>query len=69
VALSKNTAITERVGLQFRAEGFNVFNHPNFAQPQNQFTAVTFGQITATRTTRGDLGSSRQIQLGMKLIF
>ncbi|MDQ2947227.1 MAG: hypothetical protein M3Y27_15065, partial [Acidobacteriota bacterium] len=69
VALSKNTAITERIGLQFRAEGFNVFNHPNFAQPQNSLTATTFGQILSTRTTRGDLGSSRQIQLGMKLIF
>lgn len=69
VALSKTTAITERVSLQFRAEGFNVLNHPNFAQPQNQFTATTFGQITATRTARGDLGSSRQLQLGMKLVF
>jgi len=28
-----------------------------------------FGQITATRTVRGDLGSSRQIQLGMKFVF
>jgi Carboxypeptidase regulatory-like domain len=69
VALSKNTVIKERVSLQFRAEAFNIFNHPNFAQPVNAFTAATFGQITATRTTRGDLGSSRQLQLGMKLIF
>jgi hypothetical protein len=28
-----------------------------------------FGQIQATRTARGDLGSSRQLQLGLKLIF
>jgi hypothetical protein len=28
-----------------------------------------YGQILATRTARGDLGSSRQLQLGMKLIF
>jgi len=69
VSLAKNTAITERVALQFRAEFFNIFNHPNFAQPQNAITASTFGQILATRTTRGDLGSSRQIQLGMKLVF
>jgi hypothetical protein len=68
-AISKNTAIKERVSLQFRAEAFNLFNHPNFGQPGNSFTAATFGQITATRTTRGDLGSSRQLQLGLKLLF
>ena len=68
-AVSKNTAVKERVSLQFRAEAFNLFNHPNFAQPSNSFTAANFGQITATRTARGDLGSSRQLQLGLKLIF
>jgi hypothetical protein len=68
-AISKNTAIKERVSLQFRAEAFNLFNHPNFGQPGNSFTAATFGQITATRTSRGDLGSSRQLQLGLKLLF
>jgi len=69
LAAAKNTLIKERVSLQFRAEAFNLFNHPNFGQPGNSFTAATFGQITATRTTRGDLGSSRQLQLGLKLIF
>jgi hypothetical protein len=68
-AVSKNTQIKERLSLQFRAEAFNLFNHPNFAQPANSFTATNFGQIQATRTARGDLGSSRQLQLGMKLIF
>jgi hypothetical protein len=69
LAVSKLTAVTERISVQFRAEAFNLFNHPNFGQPVNSITAATFGQITATRTTRGDLGSSRQIQLGIKLIF
>ncbi len=69
VALSKFTAISERIGVQFRAEAFNVLNHPNFGQPVNAITAATYGQITATRATRGDLGSSRQLQLGIKLIF
>jgi hypothetical protein len=68
-AISKNTAVKERVSLQFRAEAFNIFNHPNFGQPSNSFTAANFGQILSTRSTRGDLGSSRQLQLGMKLIF
>jgi len=69
LGLSKNTIIRERFSLQFRAEAFNLLNHPNFTQPQNNITATTYGQITATRSTRGDLGSSRQLQLGMKLIF
>jgi hypothetical protein len=68
-AVSKLTLIAERFSLQFRAEAFNLFNHPNFAQPSNNVAAANFGQILATRTARGDLGSSRQLQLGMKLIF
>ncbi|MFN7923286.1 MAG: carboxypeptidase regulatory-like domain-containing protein [Bryobacteraceae bacterium] len=68
-AVSKNTAIKEGYSLQFRAEVFNLFNHPNFGQPVNVVNNAAFGQITGTRTVRGDLGSSRQIQLGMKFIF
>jgi Carboxypeptidase regulatory-like domain/TonB-dependent Receptor Plug Domain len=33
LSVFKNTPLTERVTLQFRAEFFNVFNHPNFANP------------------------------------
>jgi hypothetical protein len=33
VALYKNTQLTERLGLQLRADFFNVLNHPNFANP------------------------------------
>ena len=68
-SVAKTTTIKERAALQFRAEAFNLFNHPNFTQPVNNLAATTFGQITLTRTARGDLGSSRQLQLGLKLIF
>ena len=68
-SIAKNTAITEKVGIQFRAEAFNILNHPNFGQPVNQTTSAQFGQITLTRAARGDVSSSRQIQLGAKLIF
>jgi hypothetical protein len=68
-SIAKNTVIKESVSLQFRAEAFNLFNHPNFGQPVNNLAATTFGQVTATRSARGDLGSSRQLQLGLKLIF
>jgi hypothetical protein len=69
LSIAKDTKIRERVSLQFRSEAFNLFNHPNFGQPQNNLAVATFGQITATRTIRGDLGSSRQIQLALKLLF
>jgi hypothetical protein len=55
--------------LQFRAEAFNILNHPDFGQPVNSITSARYGQIPSTRTARGDPGSSRQLQLGMKLIF
>ena len=68
-AVSKTTAIKEGYSLQFRAEAFNILNHPNLGQPVNVVNNAAFGRITATRTVRGDLGSSRQIQLGLKFIF
>ena len=69
LSLAKTTRIREGIEIQFRAEAFNLFNHPNLGQPVNAVNAGTFGQITQTRTVRGDLGSSRQLQLGMKFIF
>jgi hypothetical protein len=67
---SKNTRVTERVGLQFRAEFFNILNHTNFLTPNEVvFTSAmsgispTAGVITATSTT------SRQIQFGAKVQF
>jgi hypothetical protein len=68
-SVAKSTTIKENVNVQFRAEAFNVLNHPNFAQPNQTVTSADFGRITATRSARGDLGSSRQIQFGMKLTF
>jgi hypothetical protein len=67
--VAKSTTIREGYSLQFRAEFFNLLNHPNLGQPINTVNSAQFGQITATRTVRGDLGSSRQIQLGMKFVF
>ena len=33
LALSKDTKLSERLSMQLRAEAFNLFNHPNFANP------------------------------------
>jgi hypothetical protein len=62
VSLMKNTALTERVNLQFRAEAFNLFNHPNFNLPDNFLGSPTFGRITSAR-------DPRHIQFGLKLLF
>ena len=66
----KNTTITERLRLQFRAEFFNIANHANFGTPNTVvYTSATStpsptaGVITATSTT------SRQIQFGLKLLW
>jgi hypothetical protein len=69
LSIAKDTKLNERVSLQFRSEAFNLFNHPNFGQPNNNLALAIFGQITATRTVRGDLGSSRQVQFALKLLF
>jgi len=68
LSLLKNTAISERFGLQFRAEFFNALNHTNLATPNPiVFSGTGFspsaGLITTTTTT------SRQIQFGLKLIY
>lgn len=65
----KNTKIAERLALQFRAEMFDVFNHPNFGNPVLTTTSGSFGVIQNTRFPTGDFGSSRQMQLALKLQF
>jgi hypothetical protein len=72
-AVMKDTQIKERYHLQFRAEFFNILNHPNFSLPNaSAFVQTadgggapnpTFGTITSTTT------SSRQIQFALKLLF
>jgi hypothetical protein len=68
VSAVKNTPMSERASLQFRAEIFNVLNRANFGTPNAvAFSGAAFspsaGLITVTTT------ASRQIQLGLKLIF
>ena len=68
-AVLKNTKLTERFNLQFRAELFNIFNHTQFVTPSGitGFTAgvansATFGQVTQALAPR--IG-----QLSLKLFF
>jgi hypothetical protein len=69
--LSKNTKITERFTLQLRVDAFDLFNHPNFGNPNLTATpgSANFGIISSTRFPTGDAGSARQLQLSAKLLF
>lgn len=77
-SLIKNTTIHENLNLQFRAEAFDVFNHPSFGDPDLTFVpdangnfapGTGFGQVFNTRFPTGDFGSSRQLQFALKLQF
>jgi Carboxypeptidase regulatory-like domain len=68
ISFLKTTPISDRVGLQFRAELFNILNHTNFGFPSmvafdGNVPSSAAGLITNTAT------SSRQIQFGLKLNF
>jgi hypothetical protein len=73
-ALVKNTAVSERVNTQFRAEFFNLTNHPNFALPSNVLSAPNFGALFQTPDAAQNnvgLGSGgpRLVQFGLKVTF
>jgi hypothetical protein len=63
--LFKDTAITERWSMQFRAEAFNLTNTPHFGLPNTNANATAFGQITNTVTSP----EPRQLQFAIKLMF
>ncbi len=69
LSLMKNMTLTERFKIQLRSEFFNVFNHPEFAQPHRGVGTSTIGLSTATLTRSDGTTSARQIQLALKLIF
>jgi hypothetical protein len=82
LSIAKNWHLGERVHAQFRAEFFNILNHPNFANPyggQNGFglndpSAPGFGcgcstpDVAAANPVIGS-GGSRAVQLGLKFTF
>ncbi len=68
-AVLKNTALTEKLKLQFRLEAFNLFNHAQFSQPDNVIGDGTFGQSLATLTRPDGTTSARQLQVALKLMF
>ncbi len=74
-SISKHFRISEQKELLFRAECFNLANHPNFQAPtlnfRRIFNAAAAGQLSATagRLTSPTTTASRQIQFSLKFIF
>jgi hypothetical protein len=62
VSLVKTTQVTERLGVQLRAEAFNLLNRVNYDQPDNFVGSPSFGAILSA-------GAPRRLQLGLKLLF
>jgi hypothetical protein len=62
-SMMKNTKLTEAVNMEFRAEFFNVFNHPTFGTPGGGVTSSTFGLSTSTQS------SERELQFGLRFVF
>jgi Carboxypeptidase regulatory-like domain len=59
----KNTALFEGITLQFRAEAFNLFNHPQFGPPDTALGDGTTGVIST------QVNSPRELQFALKLLF
>jgi hypothetical protein len=66
--ISKKFKINERAGVTFQANFFDLFNHPNFQNPDTNFQdlGATFGQSLATL---GDHGGHRITQLALRFDF
>jgi hypothetical protein len=62
-SLFKDFRPVERLAVQFRAEAFNIMNHPQFGQPNGTIGNSAVGTITSI------VGNPRQLQLALRLAF
>lgn len=62
-SLGKAFHITERQQLEFRADIFNTFNHPNFSAPDNTVGSPTEGQVFLTSV------DNRRLQFSLRYSF
>jgi len=76
LAVRREFPIYEHLGLQFRAEAFNIFNHTNFGFVNGHFGQPTFGQTTATLanslgvlSSLYQMGGPRSMQFALKVVF
>lgn len=67
--LTKNTNLTERLQLQFRGEFFNLLNRANFAKPASTIFAGNGARVGNAGLITSTVGSSRQVQFSLRLMF
>jgi hypothetical protein len=63
MSLFKNFVIREQTRFEFRAEAFNILNHPQFGLPNPNIGNAQVGQITSI------VGNPRQLQMGLRFQF
>jgi hypothetical protein len=68
LALMKHTPIGEKWNVEFRADLFNIANHPNFANPDGYTSDPNFGRSASTINNTIGVGTSRQVQFSLKII-
>lgn len=81
-AFRRQFDIGEKIHLQFRAEFFNIFNHPNFGSPDSDVADGTFGHslsmlatsmgsggVLGGQTPLHQIGGPRSVQLALRLQF
>jgi hypothetical protein len=76
LAARRDFRLHENLQLQFRAEAFNLLNHPNFGYVDPIYTDATFGQATkmlnsslGTVSSQYQQGGARSMQFALKLLF
>ncbi len=73
LALDKHFPIREKYIVEFRAEAYNVFNHPSFALPPGSIADISnppkFGVLTAATAEPGNNTGARIMQFALRLDF
>ncbi len=77
LSIGRRFSITERLNVQFRADAFNLFNHPNFTNPGGYLPGAPFSLLSRETLNTGlgglnpifQQGGPRSLQLSLRLAF